>query len=182
MIAVVNKIQLWKLKSCFASHVSQMLKKEVYGMPSSSGCSWEKLYKAYLIIETLERYKAKCQNFCCTYGTFEYNGNYYFVVDNCFNNTINIGDSLSITSESEDFIDVDYSVTDARVYPDINAGLYSAMLGAGFSQSATIVTLDGVTITEVSEGNVSLTNSIPLTIDNNELTQEDIDCLIGKLC
>jgi hypothetical protein len=180
--AVVNKTQLWKLKTSFASTVSKMLMHEVYGKPTSVCCSWEKLYQDYLIIEILEKYKQKCQNFCCDYGTFLYNGNYYFVVDNCFGNEISVGDYLTVTSDSEDFIDVDYEVTDVRVFPDINAGLYSAMLGAGFSTTAMIVTLSGVTITEVSEGKVSLRDSVVIDDDNMELTQEDIDCLIKKLC
>jgi len=139
------------------------------------------LYKEFLIIDVLETYKKKCYNFCVKFDVIQYNTGYYLVVDN-IDFTAEIDESLSVNSESLDFLSVNYIVSNVSQTPNINAGLYSHLLGLGYSLQVFVVELTGVTLTEESTGYLSLTNQVELSFDDRELTQEDLDFLIEKIC
>lgn len=179
MEGVVSNKTLFALEKSFAENVSKMMNFEVFGIGKGCSKSWNCLYKDYLILDVLHKYKKKCSNFCVKFDVVTYETNFYLVVDD-INFTAQIGDSLSVDSESLDFLSVNYDIEDLSQNLDIDSGLYAYLLGLGYSSQVFLVDL-GNTLTELTTGYVSLTNSIELSFDDRELTQEDLDCLINKI-
>lgn len=179
MEGVVSNKTLWALKKSFAEDVANLEHSEIFGIGSNDK-KWNCLYSEYLIIDVLESYKKKCYNFCVKFDVVTYSGAFYLVIDN-IDFTAQIGDNVSVDSESLDFLSVSYEIQDIRQTPNINAGLYSHLTGLGYSNQVFLVDL-GNTLTEETTGYMSLTNSIELSFDDRELTQEDLNCLIEKIC
>jgi hypothetical protein len=177
---VVSNKTLFALEKSFAENVSKMMNFEVFGIGKGCSKSWNCLYKDYLILDVLYKYKTKCLNFCVPFDTIQYNGVFYLVIDN-LDFIAQIGDEVSVDSESFDFLDVDYVIQNLSQGIDIEEGLYSYTLGLGYSTRFFIVDL-GNTLTDITTGYVSLTESIKLSFDDRELSQEDLDCLIKKIC
>lgn len=178
MEGVVSNKTLWGLRTSFAKSVAEMEHSEVFGI--GCGEKWDCLFKDFLIIDVLKTYKKKCYNFCVKFDVITYNTGFYLVIDN-INFTAVAGDSIQTDSESLDFLSSTYTIQTISQFPDINAGLYSQLLGLGYSTQAFVVDL-GNTLTEETTGYMSLENDIQLSNDNRELTQEDLDCLIDKIC
>jgi len=189
---VVSNRLLWNLKKDFATKVSEMGIEEIFGIKGNSESSWNCLYRQFLIIDVLGRYKAKCVNFNVKYDVVlrttviiiepfgpvtQYA--YLFVVDDV-DFTAVTGDELVVSIEDGYF--QTQTISYVSKYPDINAGLYSFLTGLGYSSDLSIVSFTDVTYSEESTGTISLYSNHEISFDQRELMQEDLDCLIEKIC
>lgn len=179
MQGVVSNKTMRGLKKSFAESVVDLHDSEVFGI----GCNdlWDCLLKDYLILDVLEGYKKKCYDPCCDFTTLEYNSVFYFIIDKCVFD-LEVGDVVNVSTQSNELSDiVDYTISEILQYPDIEQGLQDEITNQGYTLSAYVISLDGVSLTASATGEMFLATPKELTFDDRELDNEDICCLIEKI-
>jgi len=176
---VVSSRLLWNLRKDFATAVSDMSVGEIFGIKGNNNSSWDCLCRQFLIIDVLSRYKQKCVDFNVNYAVIEYDSSFVFIVDDTDFTAVN-GDILKVSIEDGYF--QAQTIDSVTKNPDIETGLYAFLLGLGYSDNIAVISFTNTTYSAASTGTASLYSNYEISFDQRELTQEDLDCLIEKIC